>query len=381
VTNQAASEASSHRKDYVGVQVLRGLAAMLVVLFHAGILADERFAAPGSHLFGPLFRAGAGGVDIFFPISGFVMVISTVGLLSEPGAWRIFLKRRMIRIVPLYWIATTLKLLIVLLVPALVLHTVISPGYVVSSYLFIFAANPAGEVAPLLPVAWTLIFEMFFYVCFALTLLLRVSQMRTLAIVMGLVAAVGFLSTPRWPAALHLLDPIVLEFIAGMAIARWTLAGRGLPPIAAGALAAAAIIALFATDLGTDPGFQRIRFLLWGLPGFALLAATVSLEPWIAARKWRLPRLIGDASYAIYISQAFTFPVIAIVLAKSGLHGPLGAAVVLIASTGACAGVGVLVYWWVERPITRALGRIAKARTKRSLSYAGLAAPDAAGVP
>src|SRR5579871_6907304 len=119
VVQQQPAETPSARKDYSGVQVLRGLAAMLVVLFHAGLLADERFGAPGHHLFGPLFRAGAGGVDIFFPISGFVMVVSTVGLLAQPGASRIFLTRRIIRIVPLYWIATTAKLVIVLAVPAL----------------------------------------------------------------------------------------------------------------------------------------------------------------------------------------------------------------------------------------------------------------------
>ena len=378
---QVPPETSAHRKGYIGVQVLRGLAAMLVVLFHAAILADERFGTRGGHIFGPFFRAGAGGVDIFFPISGFVMVISTVGLLGEPRAWRTFLERRLIRIVPLYWIATTLKLLIVLLVPAVVLHSAISPGYVVSSYFFIFAANPTGEVEPLVPVAWTLIFEMFFYVCFALTILFRVSQMRTLAIVMGLVAIAGFFSTPQWPAALRVIDPIVLEFVAGMLIARWTLAGRKLPPVTAGALAALALLALFATDLGRDPGLQRIRFLLWGLPGFALLAAAVSLEPWIAARNWRLPRLIGDASYAIYISQGFTLPVVAIALGWIGLRGPLGAAVALITASAACAAVGVMIYRGIERPITRALGRFAKARAKPAPRYAGLAAPDAAGVP
>ncbi|MGH7125077.1 MAG: acyltransferase family protein [Stellaceae bacterium] len=370
----------SARKDYSGVQVLRGLAAMLVVLFHAGVLADERFGDPGHHLFGPLFRAGAGGVDVFFPICGFVMVVSTVGWLAQPSAWRIFLTRRIIRIVPLYWIATTLKLIVVLAVPALALHTAISTGYVASSYFFIFAANPAGVVAPLLPVAWTLIFEMFFYGCFAMAMLLHLSPIRMLAIVMGLVAVAGFFSSPLWPAPLHLIDPIVLEFVAGMVVAYWALAGRALPPIAAGALASLALLALFATDLGVDPGTLRVRFLLWGLPGVALLAAAVSLEQWVA-RGFRLPRLLGDASYAIYISQAFTLPVVAIALSKADLTGPLGAATALVAATVACAAVGVLVYRWVERPITRYLGGLVRARTKRGPRYTGLAASDAAGVP
>lgn len=363
------------------MQVLRGLAAMLVVLFHAGVLADERFGAPGHHLFGPLFRAGAGGVDIFFPISGFVMVVSTIGLLAQPGAWRIFLKRRIIRIVPLYWMATTLKLVIVLALPALALHTAISTGYVVSSYLFIFAADPNGEVAPLVPVAWTLIFEMFFYACFAVAIFFRASPLRSLSIVMGLVAVVGFFNSPHWPPALRLMNPIVLEFVAGMAVAHWSLAGRRLPPAVAGACAILALVALFATDLGgADPGNQRIRFLLWGLPGLALLAAATSLEPWIAARNWRLPRLLGDASYAIYISQGFTLPVVGIVLIKAGIHGLPGAATALVAAPVACAVVGVLIYRWIERPVTLVLSDLVGTRSKRRPPYAGLAASDA-GVP
>src|SRR3954449_4929921 len=92
--------------SYLTVQALRAVAALLVVLYHAfelwGLRVDP--AAPGVK-----WNNGAAGVDIFFAISGFVMVISARRLVGRPGAWLVFLWHRVIRIVPLYWLLPTLK--------------------------------------------------------------------------------------------------------------------------------------------------------------------------------------------------------------------------------------------------------------------------------
>ena len=89
---------------FLTIQALRAVAALLVVLLHALETWGERVdpAAPGVN-----WENGASGVDIFFIISGFVMVISSQRLVDRPGAWRTFLQHRVIRIVPLYWLLTT----------------------------------------------------------------------------------------------------------------------------------------------------------------------------------------------------------------------------------------------------------------------------------
>src|SRR5262249_8314784 len=105
-------------KDYEGIQSLRFFAAFLVVLTHSTFYASERLTQGIG-----FWPDGATGVNIFFVISGFVMVVSTAKLKSVADSWKIFVKRRIIRIVPMYWLATTLKLLAMILVPSVVLHS------------------------------------------------------------------------------------------------------------------------------------------------------------------------------------------------------------------------------------------------------------------
>src|SRR3546814_6412772 len=67
---------------YVGVHMLRGVAALMVVVFHTGLMLQARLPEVGDAW---VLRFGAAGVDVFFPISGFVMLISTRTLLGRPG--------------------------------------------------------------------------------------------------------------------------------------------------------------------------------------------------------------------------------------------------------------------------------------------------------
>jgi exopolysaccharide production protein ExoZ len=100
VTAQAHERAPA---NFLTIQALRAVAALLVVLLHAFETWGERVdpAAPGVN-----WDNGAAGVDIFFIISGFVMVISSRRLVDQAGAWLIFLRHRVVRIVPLYWLLT-----------------------------------------------------------------------------------------------------------------------------------------------------------------------------------------------------------------------------------------------------------------------------------
>jgi len=123
------------------IQVLRAIAAIGVVLVHAGI--DFNYWGHASinwHL------RGAAGVDLFFVISGFVMVYISKPHFGQGDTWMTFILRRIIRIVPLYWLVTTFY--------------AFSGGHplhqIISSYLFI----PDVEGAPpLLAQGWTLRYE------------------------------------------------------------------------------------------------------------------------------------------------------------------------------------------------------------------------------
>jgi Acyltransferase family len=85
----------------VSIQALRAIAALLVFWGHAINAVHLKIEADFPHLYGPF------GVDLFFVISGFVMVYSSERLFGQPGAPITFFVRRLARIVPLYWLATT----------------------------------------------------------------------------------------------------------------------------------------------------------------------------------------------------------------------------------------------------------------------------------
>jgi exopolysaccharide production protein ExoZ len=137
----------------VSIQALRAIAALLVFWGHAILTLNPKEAAEFPRLYGPF------GVDLFFVISGFVMVYSSERLFGRPGAPIKFFARRLARIVPLYWAATAI--LVWFVVPYASTKAVLGS-------LFFVPHLPVE--APLLFVGWTLIFEMFFYVVFAIAL-------------------------------------------------------------------------------------------------------------------------------------------------------------------------------------------------------------------
>ena len=135
---------------------------MGVVVNHAALNLDT-FAVPHGAL--QYLNVGAAGVDLFFIISGFVMVYSSEPLFGSSRGAIYFFCHRIIRIVPLYWIVTAL---------ALILATMHGFGgmyplhMIVGSFLFIPMLRPEGVMQPLVAQGWTLNYEMFFYVIFAM---------------------------------------------------------------------------------------------------------------------------------------------------------------------------------------------------------------------
>jgi exopolysaccharide production protein ExoZ len=182
----AAREGMRGRPDlFLGVQILRGLAALVVMLQHDSVAMAERAFDPSLR-----FDWGPCGVDVFFAISGFVMVLVTAGSWGRSGAAEPFLIRRLIRVVPPYWMSTAFKVLLLLAMPTLALSTVLTPWHVISSFLFI----PDSALGPVVMVGWTLCFEMLFYLLFAGVLLMRGQPVVWLS---GLLVALAFAGTFR----------------------------------------------------------------------------------------------------------------------------------------------------------------------------------------
>ncbi|UAK24426.1 acyltransferase family protein [Sphingomonas nostoxanthinifaciens] len=327
------------------IQALRALAAFLVLFVHA----DSLIAPLGLHASD--VRFGHVGVDLFFVISGFVMVHTCLRRPTTPGG---FLLNRVIRVVPIYWILTFCIFGVALVAPSLVQATRAAPFDLVRSLLFIPFRKVNGLVQPVLFVGWTLNYEMFFYLLFAAALwLTRGALPRTVAAASGALLAIvlaGATVRPTDLFAAFYSDGIVLEFGFGMVIA--LLASREWLP---GRVGGALIAALGTMLLLGNPFMVTMepRWLFAGLPASAVLIGALALERSGLRAKQPLLQLLGAASYALYLTHPFVLRGIAKLAGGHG--GPLLAAVLIPVAFLIAHLVAVALHWWLELPLGRRL--------------------------
>jgi exopolysaccharide production protein ExoZ len=317
-----------------GLQYLRGVAALGVVAYHAADRAGARFTP------------GEAGVDLFFVLSGFLMWAIT-DASSGPLP---FLADRIKRIVPSYWIATTVFLIGALagLFPAVRLTI----GHVAASYLFIPSVSPSnGQIWPLLVPGWTLNYEMGFYLVFGLALCLpRAVQLGVISVVL-----LGFGTTHIWirPGDAILFfygDPHILEFLAGTWLAWSWQAGwpRGRK---AGLLLALLGFAAVASCFALPADWPKAA--RYGLPALLLVAAVLAFEGADAVPELKALRSLGDASYSIYLWHTLALSVSAKAAVALHLSPGIALAIHLLVGTGA----GLIAYALVERPLLNAFRR------------------------
>lgn len=336
---------AASRPTYRLVQVLRAVAALMVVLHHE---VESLWQRMHVSTFGQDWVNGRAGVDVFFVISGFVMAISSEPLRGTRHPARTFLARRLERVVPLYWLLTTVKLVLLHWQPELSSHGGMTTAHAICSYLFVPWVWRGYPMDPVLVVGWTLNFEMLFYVLFSVALALRVRAVTVLApafaVLMGLyLFVVGAPVALRWYG-----QPLLLEFLFGILLAQSLHRVRRIPPAAAVVGALAAFVPLL---LWSAPNFSPWRPLGWGVPAQVLVMSAVALESRLGARSPRWLLELGDASYSIYLVHGFVIPLCVVLLAHAhsiSLAWKAGAMLVML---GASSLAGVMVYRAVERPM------------------------------
>jgi peptidoglycan/LPS O-acetylase OafA/YrhL len=335
------------------VQFLRGLAALSVAMLHAQHEAAALALSLGSPWEPGFHFPWPAGVDVFFVISGVIMVHASRGSFGEEGAPSLFLARRVARIVPLYWAATTLYLLLALVAPGLLTSEILEPWPVLASYLFIPFERPDGIVQPLYSLGWTLNYEMFFYALFGLALALPYRRAIPV-LVAALLALVALGRAVHLPEPLGFwTSPFLLEFVFGLALGHLRVRGVALGRNAQGMLVLAGL-ALLTLDLTRTEGMLAARPLAWGLPATLLVAAAAlgrtELSPRTAATRFAVA--LGDASYALYLLHPFAIRGCRAAVAESGFGANLGPVGFIALSLVLAIAVSLVVHRLFERPAT-----------------------------
>lgn len=339
------------------LQGLRAIAAYMVVIYHS----FEFLHSTGLGI--PQIPVGASGVDLFFAISGFIMVYVS----SERDTAASFALGRLARIVPLYWLATFAAMGLIAVRPWLFPASHITPESVIASLTFVPAQNADGRLAPILLVGWTLNFEMMFYALLSTSMTARKSVRRPfLLVMMAAVFVIGLLA-PKGSFASFYANPIILEFGFGMAIAaivrrkRASALVRLIPSIV---FIAAGVAGLGLSTLLTVDDW--IRPLVWGFPAALVVLGVVQLD--IARPSAKNSRLgaMGDASYSAYLLHPFVLTLLG-GFAFNALGAGYQAAVSVLALTLAItAVVSTLSYTFIEVParnlVRRALLEIDRKR-------------------
>ena len=355
---------------------MRGVAALAVVVLHAREAIDRQGfidhpLGSGTSI-GEFANLGAVGVDLFFVISGFVMALTASKLDGWAGARR-FLRGRVARIVPLFWL---LSLPMVAWwaakgAPLLSLNALNSLTFVplhVGPYAFPFHG-----------VGWTLSFEFAFYGLVAVTIAaprdLRVHLLLAMLVTLPLLP----LQAQPWTLGRWLTNPMLLEF--GFGVVAFMLWERGRldrhrRAAAVGAVCAVAVLAVqhvaapaaMLTPNGvTHQGLGGLRTLLVGLPCLLLFLWALPFR----ASRWLVE--LGEASYSLYLVHPPVMVAAGYVLPRS-TPGDAAFALLVAASVGAA----LLIYRCIERPMDDALREPKDAPSSVMRSQAGRS--EAAGL-
>lgn len=342
-SSQAMATPTTHRLS--GVEAARGIAATLVVLYHAALHLEEHV---GGRIALGLPHFGHAGVDFFFVLSGFIITFVHHKDFGKPGRLAHYAKRRFTRVFPFYWIV-----LAYYLADFALLHRSELPG-AWETLMNLFLLPHSQE--PVVGGAWTLVFEITFYTIMAVTICSR----RWGVAVLGAWAVIvlgGWLH-PQWfstPPLLHVLSsPFCLEFFLGIGTAYVALT-RKVP--ASGWVLLAGVAAFLAAGvaevMGLLNGYGAAARVAYGSCSVLIVLGLVERERSGQLQVPKAMAVIGQASYAIYLVHLVAIGIAFKFLSKAVQVGVSWNWVLWAGLSAWAVLAGILASSWLEQPSIR----------------------------
>ena len=327
-------ESVFYRRKYDSIQALRGIAALSVVLHHISFIENGSF-----------------GVDIFFCISGFIMMYVT-HISTEH-----FILKRIIRIVPLYWSITILTYIAMLIFPHFFQNSTSDITILIRSLLFIPCHN-GDAIQPIVRVGWTLNYEIFFYVVLWIALMINKKYRMLIASgILVLFAVAGMIFNFQATIPVFYTNTIIIEFIFGM-LAYEILKRLDYEEETRGAgwliiISVLCYVFMFAVkylDILNDMN----RVVVYGIPAFVLF-----ISAFTALYDKKIPKIFvffGDISYSVYLVHYFIARIYDRILITYGYENVLLRLAAILVFV--CAiGVGSASYYLFEIKLNKALRR------------------------
>lgn len=336
-------------KRIYSLQVYRGLAALMVVLFHITNFSRERFNV---EFLGKTFSFGYVGVDFFFVLSGFIIYFVNRGQIGKPQELSKYLSKRLLRVYPIYWLVTTAKIVVLLLLPSFAKPYETHVLVILKSY-FLF---PQQSNLPIIGAAWTLSHEVMFYLIFGLAIAFGIFWFRRIFAMWGVsILAYQIIRVVIGPTfqSHYLLDFVFnernLEFLLGCLSAYLVLNHQISYRL--WAIGLGAVLFLLSSLFVNAGGAVGSYTLFFGIPSFLIVTGSAALE---SKQQIHLPSpliFLGDASYSIYLTHALFINICTLVLTKFDLMTRFGPTLPLLLLAVFSITGGCLVYLIVEKPL------------------------------
>jgi peptidoglycan/LPS O-acetylase OafA/YrhL len=356
----AATEMAAPPCKLHSVQSARAIAALLVVLHHISLRFEQRVA--GINFLSIFDHFGFAGVDLFFVISGLIMVVTCHHHFGSGAAMLTFLWRRATRIYPLYWIFTIVQLAAILLIPSAT-GRAISAQSIVASFLLL-----PQTVYPILAPGWTLVYELFFYLVFSLLFFIprRFSVHFLLAWGIVTIALYWMQTTEGLSSTTDLLQlpiyasPLTLEFLCGcfvgflykLQVTRFTLASLVIGTIW---FAGGWVLVESWTNASAEFGLTRVMvfgiastLILYGLVASETSSVDNKISCWVANRGLIA---IGDASYSLYLSHLLMINLFVIIWSRFSFQGWITQSLFETVVFLICIAFSIATYRAIERPM------------------------------
>ena len=333
------------------LHLLRAVAALAVVYFHSTSEAGLNLPV----------NIGSHGVDVFFVISGFI--IARIGA----GSAGRFLLRRVIRIVPFYWAATLALFAAAALAPHILRSTRADYVQLLCSLFFIPRETSYAGVVPTLILGWSLNYEMYFYLMFALALAVA-PRAASLVCCLGIISMAMLIdaSGVSHPSVRFYARPLVFEFVYGVCVfAVFAAAERHIGwyaqrPQIRWALLFVALGAAF--WIGVEEfhgGFGVPRFLVAGLPACVLVLAALLLERVYSVNaQSNIVFLLGESSYILYLIHPYViYGLLRTTLPHRGTLPAAAACALVVGLLLVSVVIAIAIHLWLEKPVIAHLRR------------------------
>lgn len=322
----------------ISIQYLRAIAALLIVLTHIAF-KDQQYSLGNFK-----FDSGVFGVDIFFVISGFIIYFVSVNKPSGLKGIISFLKHRVIRIIPLYWVLTSFALIVYIIMPENVNQHTGSTDVINSFTLF------PSETRYLLAVAWTLSYEFYFYSLFSIALFFTNHRFKTISLILLSLSCLGILMKDTFNGFYFnfLTNDLLLEFSYGVIIAKIFLHVQKNKIMIAFISLGMFLVSMVFYFFELKTGFRGIDF---GLPAMFLVLGLIMLEKQLNHVKIKFLETLGTLSYSLYLVHLFVLAFVALIYRKLHINTIASEIFYLVAMFGISLISSYFVYTFIEKPL------------------------------